>query len=443
MQLFISDKHCEEIIKIYQEVKSFSINKSLNENTILIDAKENIKTLESILKNVMPKIPNGDFINSSNRIVTLKEHFKCIVEGILPIYHKDINFSQSEITEIINMAIIDFLLIWIENAENTKQNTYSFAKQKYALSSEQKRHKRGEDILDVDEKYRAKLNRIIEKLNNNYLLNEINSKRNGVKIKQPSHIENKEFNFIDLCFVETYAKGELSLYKLLYINKEPFVRRHNETIKKDINKGYKDYVRFLNGISKEDSDRLYVIKSLLFFKLESTYRWTFGAKLGQYMYDNKIDITVKIPNELDSFYNRQKNWGFINGIDISPFIKNYDSIITSAYKEKLDENAMSKILLTRFIVEEITAIYCHLFHNYIKINWTKKDFSNAAIFLKEDYNISEVLAQLSLKNYTCYETPSVFDYIKTVFLNLGLYDTNELSWARDNIKNSNIIDNND
>ena len=66
MQLFISDKYCEEIIKIYQEVKSFSINKPLNENTILIDAKEKIKTLESILRNVMPKIPNGDFINTFN-----------------------------------------------------------------------------------------------------------------------------------------------------------------------------------------------------------------------------------------------------------------------------------------------------------------------------------------------------------------------------------------
>lgn len=443
MKYLLPEAYCERMLKMFESLQPLINDKSLTESIVLKDSYEKITVLESILKNVLPKIPNGNFVTSSNRIVTLKKHFKYIMDGIFTCYQfGDVKFSKKEITEMKNLAILNFLIIWIENATNTKQNTNSFAKQSYAFTSEQTRHKRGKDMFEVDEKYRAKLNRSMEKLKNSYLLNKRNNKE-----KNSEHYHDLEkcvYNFIELCFAETYAKGELYLYKTLFINKEPFVNRHHESLKKDINKGYKDFSRFLNGILEENSDRIFVIKSLFLYKLELAYRWIFGAKLGQYMYDKGIDINKKIPDEINVFYNDRKNMGFINGVDISPFIKKYDSIIKYAYEGKLVENDMLKILAARFVIEGILAIYCNLFNSYIETEWTEKDFINAATFLKEEYKITEVFKQLNLNDYTCYETPSVYDYIKAVFLNLGLYDNELLNFSRDNMKNpENLIKDSD
>ena len=375
------------------------------------------------------------YFNNSNRIPNIIVQFDKMIENTIAsetdfLKYINVEFTREEIINLRNCAIIKYLLIWIENSRNTSQTTYSFVKQKYSLSSEQKRKKKGEYILEVDESYRKQIERAIEKLKNNYFVQEKQAKLENTKHKKSDRI-----NFIDLCFAESYANYELSLYKLLYINKEPLMTRHNTNDEKGIKVGYKDFEKFLKGIINEKSDRLFTIKSLLFYKLETTYRFVFGAKLGQYMYERKIDINSKIPNSLNVFYQRICCIDLKNGIEISPFVMNYDSIISSAFKGNINDYYETKILEARKIIGKTLTGYCKYFEAYRYCEWAEEDFVNAANFLKKDFNIIESVSQLDLNDYTDSKSPSIFDYIKDVFLNLGLYDNDLLFWCREKSKN--------
>ena len=103
----------------------------------LHDASIRITGLESVLRVALSEISNEEFSQSSNKVRVLKEQLKCIFKGILPLFeekNKNIEFSEFEKSEMINFAVIQFLLFWIENANNAKQKIYSFAKQNYALT---------------------------------------------------------------------------------------------------------------------------------------------------------------------------------------------------------------------------------------------------------------------------------------------------------------------
>ncbi len=407
-------------------------------NIALHDANTRIIGLESILGVALQEISNEEFSESSNKVQMLRKHFKCIFKGILPLYkekNKDINFSESEETGMINFAIIQFLLFWIENAKNAKQKIYSFSKQNYALTEELKRHKEGDDTLDVDEAKRSEIDRGAKKIKNNILLSSEQAKFEGTNFHEPQFFKDNKYNFIELCFSELYSEYISTLYKLLYLNKHPLETTHHTNDEKGIITGYEEYQRFLQGVVDEKSDRLFAINGLLFFKLEYSFRWIFGAKIGKYMYDNNLDINSNLPQELIPFFSRIPNPGYINGINLSPFVKEYDDIINLAFKGVSDEKIANKIFLSRMIIEECLAIYCSLFKDNVYCELKDSDFKNIADFLKNEYHIEDVLLQLNLSNYEYQESPSVFDYIKAVFLNLGLYDTELLSWARDNIKN--------
>jgi len=407
-------------------------------NIALHDANTRIIGLESILRVALLEISNEEFSESSNKVQMLRKQFKCIFKGILPLYKEkntDIEFTESEETEMINFAIIQFLLFWIENAKNAKQKIYSFAKQNYALTEDLKRHKNGEDTLDVDEEKRSEITRASNKLKNNILLSVEQAKIQETNFHEPQFFKDKKYNFIELCFSKLYAEYISSLYKLLYLNKHPLETTHHTTDKKGIALGYKEYRKFLQDIANEKTDKIFAIGCLLFFKLECSFRWVFGARLGEYMHKEQIDISSELPKTLAPFYMRIENNGYIKGISISPFIIKYDNIINSAFKDEYNEKLANKIFVTRMILEEILVIYCSIFKDNIFCELKDSDFANIADFLKKDYNIIDVLSQLNLSNYNYYEKPSVFDYIKSVFLKLGLYDTELLSWARNNIKN--------
>lgn len=406
-------------------------------NIALHDASTRIIGLESILRVVLQEISNEEFSQSSNKVRIITEQLKCIFKAILPLYkekNKDIEFLEAEETKMVNFAIIQFLLFWIENANNAKQKIYSFTKQNYSLTDELKRHKNGEDTLDVDEAKRSEMSRASNKLKNNILLSAEQAKFEGTNFHEPQFFKDKKYGFIELCFSEIYSEYISTLYKLLYLNKHPLETTHHTNDEKGIKTGYEEYQRFLKGIT-EKSDRIFAISGLMFFKLEYSYRWVFGAKIGKYMYDNNLDINSKLPKELTAFFIRIPNPGYINGINLSPFVKEYDDIINLAFKGVSDDKIANKIFLSRMIIEECLAIYCSIFKDNIYCELADSDFTNIADFLKNEYHIEDALLQLDLSNYEYQESPSVFDYIKAVFLNLGLYDTELLSWARDNIKN--------
>ena len=71
-------------------------------------------------------------------------------------------------------------------------------------------------------------------------------------------------NFIELRFIDAMDKGYLSLYKLIYLDKVDILACDNERLLED----YRQYIRMLKDIKKENDNKKFVIYCMQYFLFE-------------------------------------------------------------------------------------------------------------------------------------------------------------------------------
>lgn len=221
----------------------------------------------AILKTIFEKdMVNG--INKDEKFATIKKHFTIIVEALIKQYNEKL-FSLKEIKGIINSVICKYLLFWLECSNNTTQTIYSFVKQEYALLNEQKRHKKGEDTLSVEKDKLEAISRGIDVYRENINLQNTQAQRENIHYRRfPYSTDSyKKYNFVELCFAKAYSQGELYLYNTLYLQKD-ILKTKNHSNLNYLELGYKQYTLFAKNISQSSSDREFVAKTLLLYKLE-------------------------------------------------------------------------------------------------------------------------------------------------------------------------------
>lgn len=392
-----------------------------NESALILD-KKNIIVLREIFK---AKIKS---VLYPNYIAEISASFNLLIQWRLSAYN--INLKNDEIESLVNYAVLYYLHIWFENAANLKQTTNSFSKQKYALTSEQRRHKSLEDDLYADDVEVSRLNRNMVVLFENYELwdnlfhpENVNTQKN----------KKRQYNFIDLCFADCYSKKELNIYKEFYFRKKALKNLSIRINKSGIERGYEQYSLFLKNIINAESDREFVTKCLLFYKLEYTYRFLFAFKIASYMKENNMDLTIEVPRSLFPYYCRHtfmKQW-------ISPFISEYDLIIPLAYENRLNSSIQEKITTCIRIISEVSNIYIAMYPQQYKNSWFDKDFKCATKFLKDKFNIQSVLSSFNIKSFNDKEDPddvTIYDYIEKLYTKLGFVDIDALIYAHDSLK---------
>ena len=397
-------------------------------NKIYADINDRFNDLTAILINALNTNAEYNLKNNSNKIQIFREHFFCIINALIN-QQKDLYFSKEEVFDMVNAAVCNYLLIWIENARNTRQTGYSFSKQKYFLSENQQRHKTGEDTLETDS---AEITRIYRGLD---VYKENVSLYTQVKNRTTKHDANQktEYNFIELCFAEAYSQYKLDIYTYLFLRKKPLEIISN--VKKDsaVELGYEQFFSFIEGITKENSDRLFTIKSLFLFKLECTFRFIFAYQIAEYTKDNNISINTPIPEKMHIYYKRIDRIGYLSGTSISNFITYNKEIIDAVYNDRITDKLEHKIYTARMILDKAQSLFISLFPQNIYCEWTEDDFCDAASFLKHDYKILDLLMIAKINNKNIKEDidlPSKYDYIKHIYLESKFIDEDKLYYAR-------------
>lgn len=384
-----------------------------------------------ILTRKLLEDPNIPFEVIKNKIDLLKKHFSYIINPLINKY-RGIEFSKEEITGLINTALCNYLLIWLENSQNTKQVAYSFTLGKYSLENKEESNENPEEIPSLDSPYVSSIYRGIKIYRDNIIVQNTQAKREKTSYKRLPYSANKytKYNFLELAFAEMHEKKYMEFYRLFYLQKKPLETLGENKDLYDIGYIYRQFDLFINEVICSPTEKLYTIKSLLLYKLEYTYRLIFVAHISKYIKDNNIDLSSELPTILNAYYMRKNLTEMTDGIHISPFVQKYNSLISLAFQNKSTENELKKILIARDIVTDSLALYNSIFPERICCKWTNDDFSDAAIFLKTDYNISDMLGQLNFDDFDS----NTFDNIKMIYLNLGLIDLENFNFAREELQ---------
>lgn len=394
--------------------------------------KENVIDQIDDYRSIMKSYFALPFPEEYRKLDIIYAHMNTIVRGLINTQfnqrHLKIIYSEDEISEMVNEIICYYLLAWIELSANTRQTIPSFSKQRYELSENQVRHKSGEDTYetkgdDMSSIYRGlAIYQTITFENISHLKNEISNTTRY-----------KTYNFLELCFAECYSHYYINLLRYLAYYKEPLKIISNTKKQTAIEDGYKQYFLFLDDIKNEKDDRVFVIKSLLFYKFEYSFRFLFAYQTCEYRINNGISAKRKLPKGLDYYYKNFDRSGYVLGRSISYLQRHNQCIIQSAHKYKIDDKTELKIFYARIIMDKAIAIYKETSPFNITDNWTEEDFRYAAYFLKNRYKILDVIGSKNEK-LLLEDVKSISKFIKEFYLQSKLIDEERLIHLRNFIK---------
>lgn len=397
-------------------------------------ARENIDGQIEDYRSIIRGIMALPFPKEFNKVDILTNQIRAILCGLINspfnLSFLKVSYSEDEVSEMVNEIVCYWLLVWLENSANARQTVHSFAKQKYTLKENQKRHKKGEDTLEPnpDEMtaiYRGKdvYEAIIFENESNKENYDNSNEKNGYK----------KYNFIELCFAENYSNYYLNLLRSLIVPEKPLKTISNTKETTAIEDCYEFYFSFFNNIKNEKNDKLFVIKSLLFFKFEYTFRFLFAYQNCEYRIKNNIDVNEKIPTGIDLYYKSFKRTGYIRGKSISMLHRQNERIIQTAYGNKIDETIELKIFYSRIIMDKTIAIYKEVSPFHITDNWREEDFVYAACFLKNRYKIQDVL-DVQNNMFLNENIKAISNYINKFYLESNFIDIERLQFARNIIR---------
>lgn len=433
---------CEQFLENIFLGNNFIIPQK-DENSIMKSQINNMQKNKSKIKKETRKMLNELTIvykqqNQTNHIDVIRFQLKQCLDAFIA-YNYNYKFTEDEIDELLNTAVFTYLSIWLENAKNTCQTDVFFVEQPYALSSEKERGKVGKNLFNARSCDITRIDRGLNILKDNIILQNEQAKKAGEHYSRIHYSKKKsvKYGFLDLCFADEYTNDKLELYKLFFLNKAFFENRSKNVSKYAIKEGYKQFYTFLKSIVNAKTDRLFVIKSMLFYKLEYTYRFLFTAKMGVYLKTNKIDVSTPIPDIIKVYCSRIVHNSWMNGTSVSKLLSEYDSLISTAYNgNKIDYS--SKIIQARMLIDITLSLHLFIYPKRIYDDWTKEDFHNSALFLKNQFKIEDIIESLNISEFEndkkTKNLNSISDYIYKIYTDMQLIDADLLQLGRDNLK---------
>lgn len=411
-----------------------------------------------------------NFLRQINKVESLKYIFKILVK--FHIKESNVKFSDEEIKQLINCAVLKQLTLSIENANNTKQTVYSFCKsiikidggevsQKYSLRNEQIRKNKSSAIIDVDNDKILHILNNLEKLSDNLILRREQTQNEEIVLDRDFKYEKYNgtdkkrtikkkylYDCISLCAADNLDKA-FKLYNLLLLYTKPLeISSKKISPKGSLEEGYKELSLFLN-LFEELSNKELVINTLCFYKFEYSFRFCFAFKLAKYMIDNQYEDLQGLPVALLPFFQRVELENMDKRkIALSPFIKDYDRVIGATFdvyqnREK-SEKIFNKIKNAVVIIEKSYLLYNNLISSNCKSldaiceDWCEQDFDDIAAFLKTDIDIFGIIKSYELNNIfnlNHQKKNSILMKTKELYTQGIILDSGFLQYTRDNLKN--------
>ncbi len=312
-----------------------------------------------------------------------------------------IAFSVEEINEIINLILLTYIDLILENDKSTFESIFQ-----YVRSIEP-------DNADIINEKTQKLKDGI----NNYKLNvsiyNQYAKMNDFLYSRGKYHTNHErdkkvfstrvpHNLIKLEFAEAFSNGRLLIYELMYKNKNPFTTTHRDK-NNILFSAYQNLCCYMDTICKCSNSKEIVSKSVFFWKFEKTYRFVFTSILAKYIFEQNIEVsTLKLPKLLCNYYFtyhfKDDNTSVFCD---SPIISYYEEIIKYSFETKNTVLDVEILEIQREMMAYTLSILCVLFpptetrsHKLFYNKETNKfDFEAVGDFLIKDCKIPVLLSE--------------------------------------------------
>ena len=127
------------------------------------------------------------------------------------------------------------------------------------------------------------------------------AKTNGLQYKEFIDARNKktEFSFMHLEYMYEMHNGGFYVYTEMFKNDEPYRTKCRNNKPEDIAKvAYDSYNEYLESVfdlitegegAITSNNRAFVVKCLILWKMECTYRFRLTVKLAKYLFDKQIN----------------------------------------------------------------------------------------------------------------------------------------------------------
>lgn len=329
--------------------------------------------------------------------------------------------NQDELRKLKHTVVFYYLLTWLENDLNSRQTIEEFANNPYN-AEETEQYEDFEDLKTATKAiaYYEKFYRDNLALQNKQAVNEkIRYRRSSYRSRRNNKAA--KYDFIALRFMETLQKGQLDIYKLLFLRKKRLKviapGKQDELIK-----AYKSYTEIATDVINEMNDRKYVVGCLHFVKFENTYRFMLAAHLARYMLKNNLSSEMEIPWKIRMTYIRiLADEKYDKKASDTAFIGGYEDIEKDLLMP-FSPYEFDKIVILRGIMESFLQFLFRIFPINSFGTWTDEDYKSARIFLQENY-ILEELVSFDFNEYP--KDGMLFGhYVRSVYQNQSFMDQN-------------------
>jgi len=330
------------------------------------------------------------------------------------------NLTYFDRAYVWDTAVLEYWTYWLKNDQNNHQNINCFVVEKYNPDID-------EHNVDSDR------TRSLRNVAKNYLSvcpweSASIRKQEERASKENKRLNSREFSyeflrFISLCETKPSENNTGSLrklVKLLYGGKEFFQVISNKKTTDDLEQAYTQLDNVLRDISKIENDREFVIACMQIRDFEVYNRCIFMGRLAKYMDEKRMSTQNEIPLPLKTFITcfefGDNEANKLGGSFVSPFVMYSDTYIQQAYKPikgvSLEEHSQY-ITTARYVAARAFHLCLKFFPVKDQPSWEENDFRTVAYFLRNKYNIEELLRPLDLKKSKT--SRNVYDYIRFLY----------------------------
>lgn len=369
------------------------------------------------MPSIAKKFVESQLTKQTISIATLKFVLGIIISGIAEQVDK-IDFSAKDQEEMTNDAVCSILASWLIEATNTHQAPYKFTQEQHPLWHH-----------DDDEfkQYKSGIERGVEAYYQRYF--DINSTKSIDEQKSNPHL-------IALYFAAFYyddgSREGLSLFRDLY-NRKKEAQVIGKTKRNVIVDGYKQYFQLVQSINNETDDTAYVAKVLTFVQYEWLHRFLLAYQVFNAL-DNCTEIDFpRLSVGLSNYYHRITTKEKI--IDFSS-LRFGDQILSKICSKQFTNVDNQKIYWSRIIIQvAMDTLLNWMPEDYLRSEWAKETFEEAAKFFRDDYKFDRITATINQTNNLDNYDDDRINTLKEIIINM--YDPDLLKTIRDYIRTTN------
>ena len=396
-------------------------------------AKNDLLNVLSSIEITETKDKNGNTIlTGKNRIQIIYDEMLLFVSYFLrqrELPYEDQNEYNELIAKLSWIALIEYLIIWLENDKTARQNISAFLTYKRYISHDEKQKINSKRAIEPQ---KTKLMReAAKKLRHLVALQNEKDKATGRKYKRmpyKSHSYKTNYNYITLRFLSLYSpNGSIwDFLDLLFFNQYSKNAQNNTSQNSlplpELSRAYQHYDLLLSEILQMTDERNYVISLLQLRKFEKAYRFYMFGKIAKYMEKNELDTSISLPKSLMAFFQMYNP----NASDLvqkehsSTFWILDDEFVEKSFKYRHNEEIMDRITYylteANSIITDVVALYHKIHPSEERETWSQKDFETAYQLLRFKYKSDNALVPLNLGKFSSANS-KIFECLNDLYTN--------------------------